>query len=148
MEKCRRAFNYFQERAKSRTGTAFRKGMQLSPALSPRSRISTQTVPQRNARQLGYSPSVAQGSREANAEIHAYIATRDMALMQAERAPTDLSLNRAFLANELVESFLQPVRSPYQAQGLAATEVMRERQRCEAVKHRVSQLRTCAILAA
>jgi hypothetical protein len=71
-----------------------------------------------------------------------------MAMADAERRPTDLSLNRAFLANELVESCLQPARAPYQAQSLPAGEALRALQRCEVLKRRVHQLRACTLAAA
>ena len=64
-----------------------------------------------------------------------------MALAEAERQTSDMTLNRAFLDNQLVENYLQPARSPYQAQFLPEAEAIRERKRCEAVKARVAQLR-------
>ncbi|MDQ6656187.1 MAG: hypothetical protein M3Y80_10280 [Verrucomicrobiota bacterium] len=88
------------------------------------------------------------GSPQASAEIQAYIAARDMAVVEAEQATTDVTLNRAFLAVELVESFLAPARSPYQAQSLPPTEAARERQRCDGLKRRIQQLRACAVAAA
>ncbi len=80
-------------------------------------------------------------SPAATAEIFAYIAARDLALAEAEREVSDLTLNRAFLANQLVDNCLQPARSPYQAQALPDADAMRERQRCENAKQRISHLR-------
>ena len=71
-----------------------------------------------------------------------------MAMADAERHPTDLSLNRAFLANELVENCLRPARSPYHAQGLPVGETVRAFRRCEVLKRRIQQLRACALAAA
>lgn len=81
------------------------------------------------------------GSPEASAEIHAYIAARDIALAEAERDASDLTLNRAFLANQMVEICLKPARGPYRAQALPETEAGRERRRCQATSARLTQLR-------
>jgi len=111
--------------------------MQFNPAILRGSNARIRTAsPSRNA-----SPSVS-------AEIYGYIAARDLSLADAERNVTDLTLTRAFLANELVESCLQTARSAYQAQYLAETEAATERTRCEAVKRRIGQLRSCAFAAA
>ncbi len=80
-------------------------------------------------------------SPAATVEIYAYIAARDLALAEAEREVSDLTLNRAFLANQLVDNCLKPVRSPYQAQSLPDADAMHERQRCEKAKLRIAQLR-------
>ena len=87
-------------------------------------------------------------SPHANAEIHAYIATRDLAIADAERNVTSTTLNRAFLANELVQNCLKPARSPYESQCLGESEAQIERKRCAAVSRRISQLRACAVAAA
>ena len=87
-------------------------------------------------------------SPEASAEIYAYIAVRDFSLATAERSPTQASLSRAYLANELVENCLRPARSPYQAQSLTEAEAKRERKRCDAARTRLAQLRACAAVAA
>ncbi len=87
-------------------------------------------------------------STEVCAEIYAYIAARDLALASTERSPSEVSLNRAYLANELVGNCLKPARSPYQAQSLAPAESSRERARCIAVTNRLSQLRACLSAAA
>jgi hypothetical protein len=88
------------------------------------------------------------GSPQATAEIHAYIAARDLALVEAERTVTSTNLNRAFLANELVQNCLEPARTPYASQCLADAEASAERQRCEAATRRIAQLRACALVAA
>ncbi|MEP6809401.1 MAG: hypothetical protein ABI992_04100 [Chthoniobacterales bacterium] len=110
--------------------------MHLNPALTLRPRIVTRSVTRTTAVRSSTSAS------QANAEIHAYIAARDLALVEAERNPSALTLNRAFLANQLVANCLQPVRSPYQAQSLGENEAARERQRCENAAGRISVLRT------
>ena len=119
--------------------------MQLNPAplrhpastvLAPRTRAAAQTFSFRHA------------SSQASAEIHAYIASRDLALADAERNVTSTTLNRAFLANELVQNFLKPARGPYASQCLAESEATTERQRCEAAASRIAQLRACALVAA
>lgn len=81
------------------------------------------------------------GSPEASAEIGAYIALRDIALSEAERASTEQNLHRLDLANDFVASCLKQARSPYEAQFLPQPDAARERKRCEAVKSRIAQLR-------
>lgn len=109
--------------------------MHLNPAIIRRPRIMTRAVtPSTAARSYASSPA-------ATAEIYAYIAARDLALAEAERGVSDLTLNRAFLANQLVDNCLKPVRSPYQAQSLPDADAMRERHRCEKAKQRIAQLR-------
>lgn len=88
------------------------------------------------------------GSPQARAEIYAFIAARDLAVSEAERHVTAATLNRAFLANELVQNCLQPARSPYEGQHLVESEADRERKRCEAVTRRLSHLRACTVAAA
>jgi hypothetical protein len=73
-------------------------------------------------------------------EIQAYATIRDLALAEAEKATNTLNLERARIANEFVENCLKPVRNPYEAQHLAEGDSARERQRCEAVKVRLSLL--------
>ena len=121
--------------------------MHFNPAVLQRSTAVARTLP--NARKRGTASSTARyTSPQASAEIYAYIAARDMSVAEAERDVTDMTLNRAFLANELVENCLQAPRSPYQAQSLAEAEAVAERSRCEAVKRRIGQLRACASVAA
>jgi hypothetical protein len=73
-------------------------------------------------------------------EIQAYATIRDLALAEAEKATNTLNLERARIANEFVENSLKPAKSPYEAQHLPEGEAARERQRCEAVKVRLSLL--------
>jgi hypothetical protein len=73
-------------------------------------------------------------------EIQAYGVIRDLALAEAERITNRLNLERARIANEFVENTLRPARSPYEAQHLPEGDATRERQRCEAVKVRLSLL--------
>lgn len=73
-------------------------------------------------------------------EIRAYGTIRDLALAEAERLTNTLNLQRARIANEFVENALKPARSPYDSQHLPEGDAARERQRCEAVKVRLSLL--------
>ena len=77
----------------------------------------------------------------AVAEIHAYLAARNLLLREAEENTTEANLRRATAANEFAESCLRPARSPYQAQALPEAEAARERQHCKAVKVRLAELR-------
>jgi hypothetical protein len=79
--------------------------------------------------------------KHAYAEIHAYIVIRDRLLTEAEEVPSSATLHRVCIANDVVEIFLKPARPPYDAQYLSKEEAARERERCEAVKIRVAQLR-------
>ena len=73
-------------------------------------------------------------------EIRAYATIRDLALAEAERITNTLNLRRAQIANEFVENVLKPARTPYGNQHLLEGDATRERQRCEAVKVRLSLL--------
>lgn len=73
-------------------------------------------------------------------EIRAYATIRDLALAEAEKLTNSLNLERARIANEFVEHALKPARSPYENQHLPEGDAARERQRCEAVKVRLSLL--------
>jgi hypothetical protein len=115
--------------------------MQLNPALLSPSSHLLKSLPSRSIARRGASSSGNDSSPQASAEIRAYIAARDLALAEAQRVRTDLSLNRAFLANQLVENCLQPSRSPYQAQDLSTAEAISESKRCEAAGRRIAQLR-------
>jgi hypothetical protein len=117
----------------------FARRMQFNPAILRGSNARIRTTPT----QRPYTPSTS-----VIAEIYAYIATRDMSVAEAERNVTDMTLNRAFLANELVENCLKPAASPYQAQCLPEADAVTERKRCEAAKRRIGQLRACAAAAA
>jgi hypothetical protein len=80
-------------------------------------------------------------SSEATAEINAYIAIRDDLFAEAEQLRTAAKLASATVANDVVEGFLRPTRSPYQAQSLSEHDATRERKRCEFVRGRIAQLR-------
>jgi hypothetical protein len=75
-------------------------------------------------------------------EINAYVAIRDIALAEAEKQPTSINLERVHIANDFVENCVQPARKPYGAQHLPETDAARERGRCQAVKVRLSLLRS------
>ena len=77
-------------------------------------------------------------------EINAYIAIRDNLLAEVEATATSANLRRLILANDFVQASLKPARSPYEAQCLPETDAVRERQRCEAVRNRIAQLRSSA----
>lgn len=110
--------------------------MQLKPAILPNSSMPTKSKSRSRCASIG--------SPEASAEIRAYIAARDLALAEAERQPSDRTLDRAFLANQLVGDCLRPARSLYEAQCLPEAEAIRERQRCETTGARIAQLRAGA----
>jgi hypothetical protein len=80
------------------------------------------------------------GSKEARDEIQAYVAIRDLLLSDAEVITTVESLRRATIANEFVETCLQPPRSPYEAQSLEQRQAARELERCSAAKMRIATL--------
>lgn len=77
----------------------------------------------------------------ATKEIHAYLAARDLALATAEQHPNEETLQRASAANDFAANCLKPARMPYQAQSLPEAEAAPERQRCQAVRVRLAQLR-------
>jgi hypothetical protein len=85
------------------------------------------------------------GSAYSIAEINAYIAIRDQLLSEAEQARTQAKLASTTLANDFVLGCLQPARSPYETQCLPETDAVRERQRCEAIRERIEQLRASAV---
>jgi hypothetical protein len=74
-------------------------------------------------------------------EIRAYATIRDLALGEAERITNSLNLERARIANDFVENSLKPARTSYESQRLPEGDASRERQRCKAVKVRLSLLR-------
>lgn len=82
------------------------------------------------------------GSVYSVAEINAYIAIRDQLLDEAEKLHSTDKVASTALANDFVEGCLKPARSPYEAQCLSESDAIRERQRCEAVRDRLTQLRT------
>jgi hypothetical protein len=77
----------------------------------------------------------------AQAEIHAYISIRDRLLAEAEEVPTNSTLHRAWIANDVVQIFLKPARRPYEGQYLPEDEARVERERCETIKQRIGDLR-------
>ena len=79
--------------------------------------------------------------KHAHAEINAYIAIRDRLLQEAEAIPSNSTLHRAYIANDVVEIFLKPAKKPYDAQYLPEEEASHERGRCEVVKNRIAELR-------
>lgn len=81
-------------------------------------------------------------SSPAVAEIHAFLAARNLLLREAEENTTEANLRRAASANEFAENCLRPARSPYGAQSLPEAEAERERRLCRAVKLRLAELRT------
>ena len=85
------------------------------------------------------------GSAYSIAEINAYIAIRDQLLDEAEKLHSTAKLASTALANDFVAGCLQPARSPYETQCLSETDAVRERQRCEAVRDRIAQLRASAV---
>ena len=74
-------------------------------------------------------------------EINTFIAIRDYLLTAAEASKTQEQINRASLANEVVETCLSPPRHPYEAQFLPEADAIRERRRCQAAKSRISKLK-------
>ncbi len=98
----------------------------IRESVAPKSR---QVAPARN------------GSPEATAEINAYIAIRDELFNEAEQLRTPAKLASVIVANDVVEGYLRPARSPYQAQSLPENDAARERKRCEFVRGRIAQLR-------
>lgn len=79
-------------------------------------------------------------SRHAVAEINAFIAIRDSLLAGAEALTTATAIDRAAIANEVLEKSLAPARSPYEAQNLGEVEADDQRTRCRIVKRRLAQL--------
>ena len=94
-----------------------------------------------NLRRPAKGASGESGSTQAVEEINAYIAVRDVLLVEAEEVTTPARLDRLTIANEFVETCLRPARPPYQAQCLTETDAIRERKRCAAVKVRIAKLR-------
>ena len=74
-------------------------------------------------------------------EINAYAAIRDDLLAEAEDIPTRAKLASVAVANDFVETCLKPPQSPYRLQHLPEDEATRERNRCNAVKNRIAELR-------
>jgi hypothetical protein len=74
-------------------------------------------------------------------ELRAYSVIRDLALAEAEKVTNPVNLERVRIANRFVEDALKPARTPYENQHLPEGVAVSERQRCEAVKVRLSLLR-------
>jgi len=83
----------------------------------------------------------AAGSPCNISEINTFIAIRDYLLTEAEASKTQEKINRASLANEMVETCLRPARHPYEAQSLPEADAIRERKRCLAAKSRIAKLK-------
>jgi hypothetical protein len=90
-------------------------------------------------------PALRPQSKHAHNEIHAYIAIRDRLLSEAEENPTNSTLHRAWIANDVVEIFLKPMRTPYEAQHLPEDEAAEQRKRCATVNKRITELRKKAV---
>jgi hypothetical protein len=83
----------------------------------------------------------AAGSKEAIAEIKAYIAIRDDLLAEAEGIRSLTKIDSVAVANDFVVICLKPARPPYQGQCLPEADAIRERKRCDAVRARIAELR-------
>jgi hypothetical protein len=94
-----------------------------------------------NLRRLATGASGESSSNQAVEEINAYIAVRNVLLVEAEEVTTRARLDRLTIANEFVETCLRPARSPYEAQCLAEKDAIRERKCCASVKVRNAELR-------
>jgi hypothetical protein len=79
-----------------------------------------------------------------NPELACYIRLRDGFLATAEQVLTGPRLDRAWLANDAVESFLfeHPAGSVYNQHGLTKSELEAQKQRCAEVKRRIEELRS------
>jgi hypothetical protein len=93
-----------------------------------------------NLRRLATGARAESSSKQAVEEINAYIAVRNVLLVEAEEVTTRARLDRVTIANEFVETCLRPPRSPYEAQCLAETDAIGERKRCASVKVRIAEL--------
>lgn len=111
----------------------------MQPTHKSRSSIVRPTF-KKTARANGWSSTRHAMSTYIADEIRAYATIRDLALAEAEKLTNALNLQRARIANEFVENALKPARAPYESQHLPEGDAARERQRCEAVKVRLSLL--------
>ena len=93
-----------------------------------------------NLRRPATGAGAESSSKQAVAKINAYIAIRDILLVEAKEVTTRARLDRLTIANEFVETCLRPPRSPYEAQCLAEIDAIRERKRCASVKVRIAEL--------
>jgi len=78
-------------------------------------------------------------------EINTFIAIRDDLLIDAEASKTRERISRASLANEVVETCLRPPRHPYEAEFLPEADAIRERQRCQVARSRITKLRASTV---
>ena len=111
----------------------------MQPTHKSRSSIVRPTF-KRNKQAAAWSSVPLAMSTYVADEIRAYATIRDLALAEAEKVTNLLNLERAKIANEYVENALKPARHPYENQHLPEGDATRERQRCEAVKVRLSLL--------
>ena len=111
----------------------------MQPTHKARSSIGRPTF-KRNQQAAAWSSAPLAMSTYVADEIRAYATIRDLALAEAEKVTNSLNLERAKIANEYVENALKPARHPYENQHLPEGDATRERQRCEAVKVRLSLL--------
>ena len=93
-----------------------------------------------NLRRPATGASAESSSKQAVAKINAYIAIRDILLVEAKEVTTRARLDRLTIANEFVETCLRPPRSPYEAQCLAEIDAIRERKCCASVEVRIAEL--------
>jgi len=82
------------------------------------------------------------GSLNVIAEIKAYIAIRDGLLAEAEQLKTWAKIDSLAVANDFVQSCLKAAPPPYESQCLPEADAVRERERCEAVRSRIAELRS------
>jgi hypothetical protein len=109
--------------------------MQLSRTLDRRSSNSKAQL------QTSAEPVAQASSKEAIGEVNAYFAIRDELLAEAEKIATRAKIDSLEIANNFVVTCLKPACHPYEAQSLPENEAARERERCDAVKARIAQLR-------
>src|ERR687893_452282 len=110
----------------------------MQPTQQPRASIVRPTFKREKRQPATWSSTRHAMSTYIADEIQAYATIRDLALAEAEKATNSLNLERARIANEFVENCLRPARTPYEAQQFPKGEAVRARQRCEAVKIRLS----------
>jgi hypothetical protein len=115
----------------------FRRGMQ--PTHKSRTSIVRPSF-KRTEAAASWSSTVHAMTTYVVDEIRAYATIRDLALAEAEKLTNPLNLERAEIANDFVENALKPARNSYGNQSLPAGDSIRERQRCKAVKVRLSLL--------
>jgi hypothetical protein len=104
--------------------------------------LSSTSSAKRESRPANLTPRF--GSAYSVAEINAYIAIRDQLLDEAEKLHSSAKVASTTLANDFVAGCLKSGCSPYEAQCLAESDAVRERERCEAVRARLEKLRQTA----